>query len=231
MRTHTQLDPKSENLRRSATLNPYPKRVNDALFQAHPFFDPRDLLQVKYEMLRRVIKDGQPVVATAAVFGFSRMSFSQLRKRFNAAGLFGLLPQVKGPRRAHKLSADVLAFIEKALRTEPDLRTRDLPEHVKERFGIEIHLRSIERALSNQRKKDHPAKKYHAFSLLQLPDLHPSAFFDTKLCDARRWRLVRFPVPRLWKWHSWSGRDFWPGWWPTGTDPQMPARTMLGRPP
>jgi hypothetical protein len=44
-------------------LNPSPERVTDELFQE--FFDPRDLVQVKYEMLRRVQTEGQPVGRSA----------------------------------------------------------------------------------------------------------------------------------------------------------------------
>jgi hypothetical protein len=73
MRTLTQSDLKSDHLRKSATLNPHPEQVKDALFQSHPFFDPRDLVQIKYEMLRRVMIDGQTVEAAAAAFGFSRV--------------------------------------------------------------------------------------------------------------------------------------------------------------
>ena len=72
MRTHAQFDPKCVSLRQHATLNPHPEQVSDALFQMNLFFDPRDLLQVKYEMLRRVVIDGQPIGTTAAAFGFSR---------------------------------------------------------------------------------------------------------------------------------------------------------------
>jgi transposase len=147
-------DPKCDVLREHATLNPHPEQVTDALFQSQPFFDPRDLLQVKYEMLRRVLVEGQPVEATAATFGFSRVTLYQLRKRFAAQGLVGLLPQRKGPQRSHKLSAEVLTFIRQTLEAEPALRVADLPQRVAERFGLSVHLRSIERALARERKKD-----------------------------------------------------------------------------
>jgi transposase len=123
MRTTARSDPKCEALREHATLNSHPEQVTDALFQTQPFFDPRDLVQVKYEMLRRVTVDGQPVGATAAAFGFSRVTLYQLRKRFEAEGLAGLLPQRKGPRRAHKLSDETLTFVLQTLEAEPKLRT------------------------------------------------------------------------------------------------------------
>jgi Helix-turn-helix domain len=100
MRTLNQSDIKGTHLREYATLNPHPEQVADVLFQSHPFFDPRDLVQVKYEMLRRVIVDGQPVGTAAATFGFSRVRWYQLRQRFAGQGLVGLLPQSKGPRQA-----------------------------------------------------------------------------------------------------------------------------------
>ena len=41
-------------LRQHATLNPRPGGVTHALFENSEFFDPDDVLQVKYEMLRLV---------------------------------------------------------------------------------------------------------------------------------------------------------------------------------
>jgi transposase len=153
MRTPTSSDPKWVSLRQHGTLNPHPEQVRDALFQTHPFFDPRDLGQVRYEMLRRVLVDGQPVGVTAATFGFSRVTLYQLRKRFAAEGLAGLLPQPKGPRRASKLSEEVLAFILELLRAEPDLRIAQVPLRIAQHFGLSVHVRSIERALTRRRKK------------------------------------------------------------------------------
>ena len=98
--------------------------------------------------------DGQPVGATAAAFGFSRVTLYQLRKRFEAEGLVGLLPQRKGPRRAHKLSDEVLTFVLQTLEADPKLRTEDLQQRIAQRFGRSVHPRSIERALARHRKKD-----------------------------------------------------------------------------
>ena len=153
MRTPISSDPKCVSLRQHGTLNPHPERVRDALFQTHPFFDPRDMGQVKYEMLRRMLVDGQPVGLTAATFGFSRVTLYQLRKRFQAEGLAGLLPQPKGPRRASKLSEEVLAFVLELLQAEPELRTAEVPRRIAQHFGLSFHVRSIERALNRSRKK------------------------------------------------------------------------------
>jgi transposase len=156
MRTLTLSDPKCASLRAHATLNSHPEKVTDALFQVHHFFDPRDLLQVKYEMLRRVRIDGWPVGVTATGFGFSRVWLYQLRKRFEIDGLAGLLPQRKGSRQAHKLSDNVLTFVLETLKAEPELRTVSLPQRVAREYGISVHLRSIERALVRRQKRGGP---------------------------------------------------------------------------
>jgi transposase len=212
MRTHAQSDPKCDSLRQHATLNPHPERVSDALFQTNLFFDPRDLLQVKYEMLRRVVIDGQPIGTTSAAFGFSRITLSQLRQRFEADGLAGLLPQPKGPRQAHKLSDDILTFILQTLKAEPELRTASLPLRVNQHFGISIHLRSIQRALARQRKKACRTMR-HLSRCVQLPiDRGPSVWLDTKYCAARYWSLAMTPIPMAWNWHSSSARGWQLGW-------------------
>jgi hypothetical protein len=52
----TMSDEKLTILRQSHTLHPRPDQVRDPLFTSgSPFFDPRDLVQVKYELLRRVL--------------------------------------------------------------------------------------------------------------------------------------------------------------------------------
>ena len=93
-------------------LNRHPERVTDPDFLAgSPFFDPRDLVRVKYEMLRRVRRGGLPVNRASAAFGFSRPVFYQSAAAFDAAGLPGLLRQKPGPRRSHKLSEQAMALL------------------------------------------------------------------------------------------------------------------------
>ena len=66
-------DRKEKALRDCGALNTHP--VSDPLFGADDFFDSRDLVQVKYEMLRKVHKEGESVRSATASFGFSRPSF------------------------------------------------------------------------------------------------------------------------------------------------------------
>jgi len=144
-------DPKVQALRSQRSLNPRPEQVSDEVFTASEFFDPRDLVQVKYEMVRRVQVEGAPVTRTAEAFGFSRPSLYEAARAVEAEGLAGLVPERPGPRRAHKLTDEVVAFAEERLAADPSLRPRDLVAAIDQRFGISVHPRSIERALVRAR--------------------------------------------------------------------------------
>ena len=146
-------DAKFEALQQQGTLNPRPKEVRDELFLQDEFFDPRDLVQVKYEMLRRVQTDGQSVTDASANFGFSRPSFYQALSAFEQGGLAGLVPHKRGPKQAHKLTHEVLTFIGEVRQKEPSVRLPDLVKQIQERFGIRVHPRSIERSLLRHQKK------------------------------------------------------------------------------
>lgn len=140
-------------LKANGTLNPHTRRVHDALFHDAPFFDPRDLLQVKYEMLRRVRLDGWPVSRAAAAFGFSRPSFYQTQQAFERHGLSGLLPRKRGPKAGRKLTAEVIGFVRALLAEAPELPATLLTQRIAERFAISVHPRSLQRALSPAARK------------------------------------------------------------------------------
>ena len=146
-------DPKAEALRRQSSLNAHPENVTDPLFEGSEFFDARDLVQIKYEMLRRVRVDQRPITESASTFGFSRPSFYQAQAAFELEGLGGLLPKKPGPRRAHKLSTEVVEFLEQLRQGDPSLRPTELAERVLVQFGRKVHPRSIERALAGPKKK------------------------------------------------------------------------------
>jgi len=142
-------DAKQAALREARCLNPRPEAVADQAFAAGPeFFDARDLVQVKYEMVRRVRAEGEPVTAAAAAFGFSRPSYYQAAAAVDAGGLAALVPARPGPRRAHKLTAEVVAFARELLDADPSLRSADLAGAIAGRSGITVHPRSVERALA-----------------------------------------------------------------------------------
>ena len=148
-------DDKTESLRKYGALNPHPQRVTETVFSdsALEFFDPRDLVQVKYEMLRAVDKEGRSVKQASEAFGFSRPAFYQAQSKFKQGGVTGLVKKRPGPKSAHKLTADILAFIEEKIEEGKPLRARKLAPLIREKFGKDIHPRSIERAVLRRKKK------------------------------------------------------------------------------
>jgi transposase len=145
-------DPKEEALRAARALNPRPEAVSAPDFATSEFFDARDLVQVKYEMLRQVRQDGSTVSDAAVSFGFSRPSFYEAKAAYEAAGIPGLLPKRPGPRRAHKLSEAVVGRLAEAAAAEPTLTATDLAALAQSEFGLHVHPRSVERALARRPK-------------------------------------------------------------------------------
>ena len=146
-------DPKLAALASSGTVNPHAQDVRDPVFVDSNFFDSRDLVQVRYEMLRRVRLEGQSVAQSAARFGVSRPTFYKVLADFNRDGLAGLLPVKRGPHGPHKITNEVLAFIETSIAAEDGLDPQVLVERISQYFGIVVHRRTVERALVRRKKK------------------------------------------------------------------------------
>ena len=151
-------DSKTRVLAEHGALYPRAKQVRDPLFQHSEFFDPRDMVLVKYEMLRRVRIEGQSVTQAARTFGFSRVAFYQARAAFRDQGLPGLLPKRRGPKHAHKLTGPVLRFIDQKRAADSNLRASALAAMIRAQLGLSVHPRSIERALVRRAKKGRQAE-------------------------------------------------------------------------
>jgi transposase len=146
-------DAKERVLREHGTLNPEPGKVEEERFRSDDFFDPRDVVQVKYEMLRQVHREGATVSEAARAFGFSRPTFYHAQQALAEEGVTGLLPKRPGPRKAHKLTDEVMEFVGHLRAAEPVLSAEELARELEGRYGLSVHPRSIERALARREKK------------------------------------------------------------------------------
>jgi transposase len=154
-----QRDRKMERLKQQGGLNRHPERVRAPWFIGNAgFFDARDLAQVKYEMLRQVRVEGADKTQAAALFGVSRPTYYEAEAAFAQEGLTGLLPKSRGPKSAHKLTAEVMAFIETRLADDALSGARALARQVRAEFGVRVHPRSIERALARKKKRSMPVQ-------------------------------------------------------------------------
>lgn len=145
-------DDKATRLRRDGCLHPAPEQVTDSRFDDMTFFDRRDLLQVKYEMLRRVRVDGLSVSESARRHGLSRPTYYAAQRGWTARGLIGLLPDKPGPKAARKLTPEIVAALRRARTRDPDLGMQDLAHMAAREFGVEVHARTVRRALAKKKR-------------------------------------------------------------------------------
>ncbi|MFN0128003.1 MAG: helix-turn-helix domain-containing protein [Verrucomicrobiales bacterium] len=147
---------KRQSLQASGTLNPRAEKVRHGLFQQEEFFDPQDLVQLKYEALRALRSERCSISKASADFGLSRPTIYQAQMQFEQGGMAGLLPRKRGPRKPHKVTGEVLAYLREVLSREGPVPAGELARRVKQRFQTRIHPRTIEKALRPPEKKGAP---------------------------------------------------------------------------
>jgi transposase len=133
------------------TLNPAPEKVSDPKFRHGEFFDPRDAVQVKYELLRRVLVEKASVTEAAEEYGISRPTYYQAKAGFDEAGIAGLVPKKRGPHGPHKIRGEVMTFVEQRLVPGEPIRARELATLIRTEFGLDVHPRTIERAVKEKK--------------------------------------------------------------------------------
>jgi len=147
------VDPKEAALRAAGALHPHPETVRDEAFLRDAFFDPRDRVQVKYEMLRRRRVDGRPVTEIATSFSVSRQAFYEAASAFAATGLPGLVRKRPGPQHAHKCTDEIVDFAAEWQAGDSEQSAERLAAAVAQQFHVTIHPRSLTRALERRKKK------------------------------------------------------------------------------
>ena len=144
---------KADALIEEGTLNPAPGKVRDPKFHGSDFFDPHDVVQVRYEMLRRVSIDKVSVTEASVAYGVSRPTYYLTKANFDTSGIAGLVPAKPGPRGAPKVGEEVLAFLQAQLVPGEPVRARELAKRIRHNLDIEIHPRTIERAVQKKTRK------------------------------------------------------------------------------
>jgi transposase len=139
---------KYEELRENGTFNHHADVVTAEVFSGHQFFDAHDLIQVKYEMLRAAEKDEGDVSSISAAFGFSRVSFYQIKKAFDENGIVGLIPRKRGPKGSRKLNSDDVEFARSLVGANTKAQ---ILKRLREERGVEVSKRTLERQLSGKK--------------------------------------------------------------------------------
>jgi len=147
---------KRQALHATSTFNPRAAQVRHPLFQPSSFFDPEDLLQLKYETLRALEVEHCPIAKAARDFGLSRPTIYEAQSQFEQQGLEGLLPHKRGPKAAHKLTGEVLQYLREQAATDPGVGAEELARRVRQRYAVKLHPRTIQKALKAKAKRGRP---------------------------------------------------------------------------
>jgi transposase len=138
-------------LEQARLLHPAPDAVVGEPFRSHPeFFASFDKVQVKYEMLRAHVIDGQSATAAADSHGYSRASFYLVQAAFERSGMVGLLDERPGRRGPVKLSPEVLAFLQTRHRERPGASGAELALELEAGLGVRLHRRTVEKVLGGR---------------------------------------------------------------------------------
>jgi transposase len=115
-------------------------------------FDPYDLVQVKYEMLRAVMCSEMTVTEASRQFGFSRAAYYKVEKSFETAGVNGLALQKTGPKSAVKATGEILRFVNELRDNEPGITNDRIIEEIRKQKGVSLHKRSLQREQSKKKR-------------------------------------------------------------------------------
>ena len=153
MPPHPSPQNKHDALRATGTLNARSAQVRHAIFQGSEFFDPEDLLQLKYEALRALEAEDSSIAKAATEFGLSRPTVYQAQQHFQEQGLHGLLPRKRGPKQPRKLTPAIRQHLQELAVAEPHLQAAQLATRLRRRFKVKVHPRTIEKALKTKAKR------------------------------------------------------------------------------
>ena len=144
---------KKDFLVRNGTYNKHYEKVKSAKFTGDDFFDSMDVVQVKYEMLKEVIKDGRSVSDAAYDFGFSRTAFYSIKDAFDERGMSGLTPEKPGPKKPHKMTSEYQAQIDEHITRNPKISSGELAALLSKNSAITISKRTIQRYQAKKKQR------------------------------------------------------------------------------
>jgi len=144
---------RDKTLKENGTYNSNHGKVKSRLFADSAFFDAKDLVQVKYEMLREVTRGGKSVTAVVEEYGFSREAYYENKRLFEKEGITGFIPKKPGPKGSHKLSK-AEGFIKGYLEKKPEAKAPEIAKELEKETGVKIHTRTMYRYLGKKKRGD-----------------------------------------------------------------------------
>jgi len=136
---------KKDILMKNGTYNKNHEKVTAPKFLGDTFYDPMDIAQVKYEMLKDVEKKETTIADAASDYGFSRAAFYNIKEAFSKQGIKGLIPEKPGPRKPHKLTQECQELIDGYVAENPRISSSEITERIKRENDIQMSKRTVER--------------------------------------------------------------------------------------
>jgi transposase len=146
-------------LEAAGAWHPHSERVRAGPFLSHRFFDPRDKVQVKYEMVRAHAIDGEPITRVARTYGVTRETFYATSRRLATRGVLGLADQKRGRKGPVKVTPAIRDFAMSAKRRDPTLPSQTLAEQIATEFGVVVHAKTVERLLAAGASKKNSGRR------------------------------------------------------------------------
>lgn len=138
---------KEDSLKKNGCFNHNHENVTAGVFKRNMFFDRMDTAQVKYEMIRAAANAEGSITEISDAFGFSRKSYYQISKAFQADGLNALIPKKTGPQKPNKLTREVAAFIDSYLAGNAKAKANEISAALESEMKVILHPRTVHRYL------------------------------------------------------------------------------------
>jgi len=141
---------KQEILLKNRTFNRNYGKVTEKRFTSDEFYDPQDLVQVKYEMLRTANESKRSINEISGKFGFSRAAFYKIKASYEKEGISAFILNNSGSKKARKLTVEYQDFIDSYLMQNPNVSSGEIATILKQERGLNISKRTVERYRSRR---------------------------------------------------------------------------------
>jgi transposase len=142
---------KKDKLRKNGTFNKNHGRVRKDKFQEGGFYDPMDIVQVRYEMVKESYDGDSAVGQVADDYGISRSAFYGIRKKFEEGGLAALIPERTGPKTARKFTGDLQEYVTGRMAEDPKASLSMIVADMERETGVRVSRRTVERFRSKKK--------------------------------------------------------------------------------
>ena len=143
---------KIDSLKSSGSYNDRHREVTLNRFNNDDFYDPSDIVQVKYEMLRGVREHDLTVEEVSKQYGMSRTAYYNAKEAFEENGVLGLIPVKRGPKGS-RLDPETERCIDEYLADHPRSKTPEVCKRVLSVTGISIPVSTMRRIIKIKREQ------------------------------------------------------------------------------